>query len=398
MRRPRSTSDTGKSISAQGAVPASVALKSVGVWYVAVIAVLLLVAAGVYIVHLHQERLEWQDAANQTSIGQELLRVDRDQMLQNVQTREADLLNLEQTLSEREKLIASLENERNDLSANLAKLTQDPTEKGQRLQAIATEDEDLPDIAAAAQKPDGDQPNFLVEDTRIGEQEREIKRLEMSLAETGELLVQYQSNLREQETLAKEARLDKSALQKEVTRLREEFVETKEAFRRGQIIRGHHASLGEVKPYLADVGPEYWQVIENWLKDKLQRDMAIPDLSAVGWSYEGARLLVTVGGPSMVMLLYADQEGSPISLTIAQDLSGIKPSDARQQAGLNLIEWHDHSHAFVLAGESDDVVLQVVASALQDQVDEISAGRTVPSGRFFRPEFRPRPSESQSSG
>jgi hypothetical protein len=85
-------------------------------------------------------------------------------------------------------------------------------------------------------------------------------------------------------------------------------------------------------------------------------------------------------------------------LTIAQDLSGVKSSDSRQQAGLNLIEWHDHSHAFVLAGEANDVVLQVVASALQEQVNEITSGRTVPAGRFFRPEFRPHLAESQNSG
>jgi len=378
--------------------PASATISSVGFWYVAVLATLLLVAAGIYIIYLHQERLRWQDAANQTSIGQELLRADRDEILQKVQDGEANLSTLEQELSLSKAEITALESERGELSAEVARLAQDLANEEQQRRKDAPAGDNQVNLLEAGQEGDlGNQDN-LETVAAISKKDEEIKRLETSLAETGELLVQYQSDLREQERLATEARLEKTALQKEATRLRNEISETELAFRRSQIIRGHHASLGEVKPYLANVGPEYWQMIEERLKEKLQREMTIPDLSDIGWSYEGARLLVTIGGPSMVMLLYADPDGNPISLTIARDLSGIQPSTSRQQAGLNLIEWRDHSHAFVLAGEVNDVVLQIVASSMLEQINQITEDSAVPSGRFFRPEFRPELSERQSSG
>ncbi len=398
MRRVRSVSGPEKSNSAQNAPLASATISSVGVWYVAIIATLLLVAAGMYIIYLHQERLQWQDAANQTSIGQEFLRADRDEILQKVQVRDTELSNLERELSEREAEISTLESERDELKSEVAGLVQDLADGGQEFREDASADDEPVNFLTAEQENKPGEQDDLETGTAFSKTDEEIERLETALAETGELLVQYQSDLREQERLATEARLEKTALQKEVTRLRKDISETELAFRRSQIIRGHHASLGDVKPYLADVGPEYWQAIEERLKDKLQREMAIPDLSDIGWSYEGARLLVTVGGPSMVMLLYADPEGSPISLTIAQDLSGVQPSTSRQQAGLNLIEWRDHSHAFVLAGEVNDVVLQVIASALLEQMSKVTQDSAVPSGRFFRPESRPKLSERQSSG
>lgn len=389
MRRPRSAIGPREGLSAQDIAPPSTAALPVGAWYVAVIAVLLLVAAGVYIVYLHQQRLQWRDAANQMSIGQELLRADRDELLQKAREREAELSGLERRLSQRETRLASLQSQRNESRADVARLTQDLAKAERQLRKNTLIGKAPVNLGAAQKEHDLFDEERRKKDAFIEKQDAEIKRLERSLADTEQGLVQSRADLRRQKTLIAEARLEKAVLEEEATRSKEELAKAQQAFRRGQIVRGYNASLGEVKPYLAEVGPEYWQVIEGWLNEKLKCKMTIPDLSTMGWSYEGARLLVMIGGPTMVMLLYADPDGNPISLTIAQDKSGQTPPRSRLQAGLNLIEWRDRSHAFTLVGAADEVVLQVVASALQDQRNKVPSDSPVPSGRFFRPEFRP---------
>ena len=389
MRRPRSKEDRGGNLSEGDSVQPYNASPPIGAWYVAIISVLLLVGAGIYIIYLHQQRLQWRDAANQMAIGQELLRADRDELLQKTREREAEVLALEQQFSKRATRIVSLQNQRNILQKNVARLTQDLAAAERRIDKAALSDEVLDNFAAPKKELDEISRRLDVKNQLIAEQKTAIGWLETSLAEAEQSLVQSRSEQRKQETEAVEVRLQKAVLEEEAARSKNELIEMRNAFRRGQVIRGHNASLGEVKPYLAEVGPEYWQVIEGWLEQRLERPMALPDLSAIGWSYEGARLLVAVDGPAMVMLLYADREGRPISWTIAKDTSGPMPSTAKRQAGLNLLEWHDETHAFVLAGDSDEVVLQVVAAALQDRTDEATSKAAVPAGRFFRPEFRP---------
>lgn len=386
-RRPTSPSAGRAGVLDRDTTQPSTNTLPIGVWYVAIIAVLLLIAAGIYIVFLHQQRLQWRDAANQMSIGQEFLRADRDELLQKTQEHEAELTVLERQLSTRDLRLASLRQQRQELQADITLLTQDLADAKRQRNASSS----VP--TADRQSVEGESSRLsqeLVEkDKVISEHTATIARLEGALIEADELLVKSQSKAREQETLATEMRLEKAAHEERALRSREELVLTRQAFRRGQIIRGHNASLGEVKPYLAEVGPEYWQVIEGWLEQQLQRSMMVPNLSTIGWSYEGARLLVTTDGPPMVMLLYADQRGKPVSFTIAQDSAGERPAMPMLEAGLNLLEWRDDRHAFVLAGEADEVVLQVVASALQDQSNKVASNSTVPSGRFFRPEFRP---------
>lgn len=392
MRRPRSVIGPRDGLSADDIASPSTTTSSIAAWYVAVIAALLLVAAGIYIIYLHQQRLELREAANQMSIGRDLLRDDRDELLQKVRERETEVSSMERQAVQVESRLATLQNQRSELGAEVARLTRDLARAEGQLRGDAL-DGDLSKERPKAGDKAGEQADRRLQETEalLNARNTEIERLEAALDETERLLAQSRDDLRRQETLVLDAGREGTALEEKVERARDELAEARQAFRRGQIIRGHNASLGEVKPYLAEVGPEYWQVIEDWLDEKLGRKMVIPDLSAIGWSYEGARLLISISGPSMVMLLYANREGEPISWTIAKAPSQPMSPGSRQQAGLNLIEWRDASHAFILAGGADNVVLQVVAAALQAQVDEVSSDSPVPSGRFIRPEFRPSP-------
>lgn len=385
MRRPGSRTlanrlpDNGGTTARQEA-----SVSAVGAWYGALISILLLIAAGIYIVYLHQQRLQSEETVGQLLIGQDLLRADRDELLQKIHDRENDLEILGRTAAEMTARLARLDVQRNDLQADVVSLTQDlaaAKRAADRAPAITAADKST-DIRELERERDSLKRQTIA-------YQSEIDDLEAALADKEQALTERSDGIREQQDMAAEAEAQKAALGKEVTRLLQQLAGTRRTGRQSQIIRGHRASFGEVRPYLASVGPGDWQTIEGWLAQQLRRPMAIPDLSEFGWSYEGARLLAAIEGPPMTMLLYADAENRPISLTIAQDRSGEQNMESHRDGGLNLMEWREERHAFVLASEADEVVLRLVAATLQNQPPAMTEDATVPSSRFFRPAFRP---------
>lgn len=385
MRRPGSRTlanrlpDNG-GMTARPEAPAS----AVGAWYGALISILLLITAGIYIVYLHQQGLQSEETVGQLLIGQDLLRADRDELLQKIHDRESDLEVLGRTTAEMTARLTRLDVQRNDLQADIVSLTQD-------LAAAKRTVDHAPAIAADDQSTDlrkleRERDSLKRQATTY---QSEIDDLKSALADKEKTLAERSDGIREQKDIAAESAAQKATLGKEIARLVQQLADTRQTGRQSQIIRGHRASFGEVRPYLASVGPEDWQTIEGWLAQQLRRPMAIPDLSEFGWSYEGARLLAAIEGPPMTMLLYADAENRPISLTIAQDRSGERNIESHRDGGLNLVEWREERHAFVLASDADDVVLRLIAATLQNQPPAMTGDAAVPSSRFFRPAFRP---------
>ena len=70
-----------------------------------------------------------------------------------------------------------------------------------------------------------------------------------------------------EEVRAQKADLEeaRSVLEQERERLEQELAQRRQSERQRQIIRGHQASLGKVKPYITEVGPGGWGMIESWL-------------------------------------------------------------------------------------------------------------------------------------
>ncbi|MEZ5935015.1 MAG: hypothetical protein R3F54_24405 [Alphaproteobacteria bacterium] len=98
---------------------------STGLWYAALIGAVLLIALGLYALHLYRQAMEWQDAADQLTIGQELLRADRDEILEKARDREVTLSTLEAAREQDRLRLAGLEEQRRRLQADVLRLTQD---------------------------------------------------------------------------------------------------------------------------------------------------------------------------------------------------------------------------------------------------------------------------------
>ena len=352
-----------------------------GLWYAVMIGAVLLIATAVYAAHLYQQVDEWRKAAEQLTIGQQLLRGDRDEILQKVRESEAALATLEAERTQGRSRLEGLEQQRQRLQADVLKLTQD--------------------LARSEQRSDGAEFERLERERdrlakELGGQKADMSRLKSALANTERTRVALEGNVEKHEAEIAALREEtaglqevKAALEQESARVLQELAERRQDERMRQIIRGHRASLGEVKPFIAEVGPEDWSLIESWLALQLGRPMAIPDLAARGWSYEGARLIGSPDGPPMVMLLYADAEDRPASLTIAPDRSGERSLALNSEGGLTVADWREERHAFFLAGEAEENELEAVGVELLNQPPRLSEDAPVPVSRHVRPNLRP---------
>lgn len=362
---------------------------SIGIWYAALIGAVLLIATAIYAAFLHQQVKEEREAVDQLTIGQDLLRADRNEILQKAREREATLSTLEAAREQDRARLNGLEEQRRRLQEDVLRLTQTLARNERQANGAATAAGRLADVDRLQRERDR-------LDRQLEARDAEVVRLKGTTAEKDRTIAEQAAKLdaaeaRIEAVVADKADLDaqKATLEEELEQLGLKIAEYREGDRRRQIIRGHRASLGDVKPYIAEVGPGGWSVIEGWLALQLRRPMAVPDLSEHGWSYEGARLLGSSDGPPMAMLLYADAEEHPVSLTIAQDSTGERPLETGETGGLQLLDWREERHAFFLAGYVDRDVLKTVAIDLQNEPPRFSEDAVVPVSRYVRPSFRP---------
>ena len=88
------------------------------------IGAVLLVATGIYAVFLYQQVNEWRRAADQLAIGQDLLRADRDEILEKAREREVTLSTLEAAREQDRARLEALEDQRGRLQSDVLRLTQ----------------------------------------------------------------------------------------------------------------------------------------------------------------------------------------------------------------------------------------------------------------------------------
>lgn len=355
---------------------------SIGVWYALLIGAVLLIALGLYAYSLYRQVEEWRDAAEQLSIGQELLRADRDDILEKAREREATLANLEAGREEDQIRLEGLENQRHRLQQDVLRLTQTLAKIEQQENGADADPGQSADVERLSRERDRLDRELAKRDEETAEQEAAVVSLKAALDEKEEARRALD---------AEKADLDdaRAALEAELERVKLRLAERRQDERLRQIIRGHQASLGEVKPYVAEVGPGDWSVIESWLAQQLGRPMAVPDLSDQGLSYEGARLIGNADGPPLAMLLYADAEEQPVSLTIGLDRAGEQPLAVEEEGGLTMVEWREERHAFILVGGGDETMLEAIGIGLLNNPPRLSEDAPVPISRYVRPGTRP---------
>jgi anti-sigma factor RsiW len=89
--------------------------------------------------------------------------------------------------------------------------------------------------------------------------------------------------------------------------------------------------------------------IEEWLGNRLNRKLTVPDLTRDGLEFIGARMLVMEGHP-VAQLIYKHDDEPPIALCIT--LSELRKSSfsVDKHQGLVVGHWNEDGYIFVVVG------------------------------------------------
>jgi len=126
----------------------------------------------------------------------------------------------------------------------------------------------------------------------------------------------------------------------------------------------YHQVYAREQRHLAEVPAEETPHIEAWLGKRLELPFKVPDLSAFGLTFKGARMLVINGEP-VAQLIYLPADGRALALCFIHSKREDKPLTASQQDDLNLVDWRVKGYGFVVIGWEDQKELRAIAEASQ---------------------------------
>jgi anti-sigma factor RsiW len=126
----------------------------------------------------------------------------------------------------------------------------------------------------------------------------------------------------------------------------------------------YHRVYANEKRHLVEVAAAETPHIESWLGKRLDMPLVVPDLTAQGLKFEGARMLVINGEP-VAQLIYTPPDGRALALCIIRSKREDKPLTASQQEDLHLVDWRMKGYGFVVIGWEDDAHMRAIAEASQ---------------------------------
>jgi anti-sigma factor RsiW len=158
--------------------------------------------------------------------------------------------------------------------------------------------------------------------------------------------------------------------QQEVAQLRQQLDQTQQQLAAAQQpqpwimqVAQYHKIYAREQRHLVEVSAEETPHIEQWLGKRLD-DLAfkVPDLSAFGLTFKGARMLVINGAP-VAQLIYLPADGRAFALCIIHSKKDDKPLTVSQQDDLNLVDWRVKGYGFVAIGWENQDELRAIAEA-----------------------------------
>ncbi|MEM7041179.1 MAG: hypothetical protein AAF543_00065 [Pseudomonadota bacterium] len=136
----------------------------------------------------------------------------------------------------------------------------------------------------------------------------------------------------------------------------------------GQIAQYHRVYASTARRHLVEVGADELDHIQNWLTNMLERQILVPDLTAYGVTFAGARLL-GINEKPVAQLVYLDANDQPLALCIIPSTGAAKNPTASTNGELNLIDWRDGRHGYAVVGWSDPDLLASLTQAIQPVYD-----------------------------
>jgi anti-sigma factor RsiW len=116
--------------------------------------------------------------------------------------------------------------------------------------------------------------------------------------------------------------------------------------------REYQGILEREKRLLVDFGAEHVGELEKWFSARLNRPLAVPDLSTFGYRPNGGRFVIVAGKPA-AQLLYTGENNELVALVVAvTDLPG-RSGRLDQRGDVNVVHWRENGYAYAFVGRSD---------------------------------------------
>ncbi|QDC08340.1 hypothetical protein FHY55_03375 [Oceanicola sp. D3] len=131
-------------------------------------------------------------------------------------------------------------------------------------------------------------------------------------------------------------------------------------------IADYHRVYARQTAHLVEVPATERAHIETWLGKETGVPFNVPDLTASGFNFQGARLLVA-GGKPVAQLLYTDAEGQVMALCVlAREGEGSEEFTPRSFNGVEMVRWLAPGAAWVAVGEPEMDLGSIARQAAQD--------------------------------
>lgn len=121
---------------------------------------------------------------------------------------------------------------------------------------------------------------------------------------------------------------------------------------------------------LVDFTTEDMPELGKWFGARLNRNLALPDLTAQGFALQGGRMLI-VGGRPAAQLLYKNSSNEVVGLVIAFSERREQGPRADQRQGVNVVHWHRAGYAYAFAGRIDGQRLRGLADQAWSELEAI---------------------------
>lgn len=107
--------------------------------------------------------------------------------------------------------------------------------------------------------------------------------------------------------------------------------------------------------------------IAAWLGKQLGRSLVVPDLSAEGLHFAGARLVVVNATP-VAQLVYTRAQGLPVGVCVSP-LRGHEPLVTEAHDEQETVSWQDGTSTYVVVGEMNGDALRAIADRVARQLN-----------------------------
>jgi anti-sigma factor RsiW len=129
-------------------------------------------------------------------------------------------------------------------------------------------------------------------------------------------------------------------------------------------------NLTEKDKLLVDFNAENIPELENWFGQRLNRKLAVPDLSSFGLVPQGGRFVIISGKPAAQFVYYSDS-GELVTLVIAFNDAPQMYGQFATRGDVNIVHWRKAGYAYALVSKIEMDKLHKIADSAWHALDTI---------------------------